>query len=391
MKIKKQQLEFMDWEFGAFFHFGIRSCFLGHKDWDGKEMSLSEFNPTELDCEQWIREFKNAGAKYAILTAKHHDGFANWPSKYTEFSVKNTPWKNGKGDVVREYVDACHKYDMKVGLYYSPAQWGNKAVAAFQNGKDYDDYFINQLSELLTNYGVIDYLWFDGNGSGGHEYDWDRIFIKIHEMQPNILVFGEGKPDVRWIGNEDGYAPLPNINVVNDSFLPGECDTNMRSTWFDCEKNDDTVYEVDELVGLYMMSVGRGANFLLNIGPTCKGILPSLDVDVLRKFSSEIKRRFSSPIDDFCNIIRVDDTHFKIEADTRHLIDTVVIMEDMSCGGTVREFKLWSGDNIIYNGLTIAHKAICTFPTVKTNEITLQITKTESPFDIKNIRCYYTK
>ena len=163
--VKKEQLEFMDWEFGAFFHFGIRTFYEGHKDWDMQEMSLDKFNPTSLDCRQWIRMVKQAGARYAILVCKHHDGFANWPSKYTDYSVAGTPWKDGSGDVVKEFTDACREYGMKIGLYYSPAQFGSDRM----NGREYDDYFINQLSELLTNYGKIDYLWFDGNGSEGHE------------------------------------------------------------------------------------------------------------------------------------------------------------------------------------------------------------------------------
>ena len=143
----KKQLAFLDWEFGVFFHFGIRTFYEGHRDWDMKEMSLEGFCPSGLDCESWIHTIKEAGAAYAILVCKHHDGFANWPSKYTDYSVANTPWKDGKGDVVREFVDACHKYDVKVGLYYSPAQFGSSN----QEKTAYDDYFIGQISELLSN------------------------------------------------------------------------------------------------------------------------------------------------------------------------------------------------------------------------------------------------
>ena len=125
IKPTQKQLDFMDWEMGVFFHFGIRTFYPENNDWDGKEMELSEFNPMDLDCEQWIKTVKDAGATYAILTCKHHDGFANWPSRYTEYSVKNTPWKDGRGDVVKEFVDACRKYNVKVGLYYSPAQFGS--------------------------------------------------------------------------------------------------------------------------------------------------------------------------------------------------------------------------------------------------------------------------
>lgn len=162
----KKKLEFLDWEVGVFFHFGIRSFFPGHADWDGKEMPMEAFNPKELDCESWLRTAKAGGATYAILTCKHHDGFALWPTKYSQYSVAGTPWKDGKGDVVREFTDACRKVGLKVGLYYSPAQWGKYAID-FKDATAYDDYFINQIGELLCGYGKIDYLWFDGCGSEG--------------------------------------------------------------------------------------------------------------------------------------------------------------------------------------------------------------------------------
>ena len=245
ISVKPGQLEFLNWEMGVFFHFGIRSFYEGHKDWDLKDMPLAGFNPTELDCEQWIKTAKEAGVTYAVLVCKHHDGFANWPSEYTEYSVKNTPWKDGNGDVVREYVDACRKHGIKVGLYYSPAQFGSIKMEP----KEYDDYFINQISELLTNYGKIDYLWFDGCGSEKHKYDTVRIVKAIRALQPEILIFNMWDPDTRWIGNEAGLANIPNSNIVrsldfsvmtrnkdelgDEVFLPGECDCRIRRrNWF---------------------------------------------------------------------------------------------------------------------------------------------------------------
>ena len=162
--IKPERLDFLNWEFGVFFHFGIRTFYEGHRDWDMKEMSPGAFDPKELDCRQWLKTAKDAGAAYGILVCKHHDGFANWPSAYTEYSVKNTPWRGGKGDVVKEFTDACRELQMKVGLYYSPAQFGSVSRKA----EEYDLYFLNQISELLTHYGKIDYLWFDSCGSEGH-------------------------------------------------------------------------------------------------------------------------------------------------------------------------------------------------------------------------------
>ena len=150
--IKREQLEFLNWEFGVFFHFGIRTFYEGHRDWDEKAMDLAAFDPKNLSCEDWIRTVQEAGAKYAVLVCKHHDGFANWPSAYTDYSVKNTPWRDGQGDLVRDFVEACHKYGIRVGLYYSPAQFGSQQMDA----KSYDEYFINQVTELLTQYGTID-------------------------------------------------------------------------------------------------------------------------------------------------------------------------------------------------------------------------------------------
>lgn len=189
-KINEKKSKFLDMEFGAFFHFGIRTFYEGHVDWDGLPMPLEGFNPTDLDCEDWISTAHEAGAKYAILVCKHHDGFANWPSKYTDYGIQNTVYKNGNGDIVREFVDACRKYGLAVGLYYSPAQEGYKEISDVE----YDEYFINQISELLTNYGKIDYLWFDGCGSENHQYDIKRIVGVIRRLQPQILLFNMWDP-----------------------------------------------------------------------------------------------------------------------------------------------------------------------------------------------------
>ncbi len=387
--IKKEQLEFLDWEFGVFFHFGIRTFNEGHKDWDMKDMKLSSFNPTSLDCEDWIKTASDAGAKYAVLVCKHHDGFANWPSAYTDYSVKNTPWKNGNGDVVLDFVNACRKYDFKIGLYYSPAQFGSNKM----NGKEYDDYFINQISELLGNYGKIDYLWFDGCGSEDHEYDTKRIVAKIRELQPQILIFNMWDPDTRWIGNESGLAPICNKSVVSDldfsvqteekeeigesKFLPGECDCRMRLVnWFYSDSDEDTVKSVDELMGLYMYSVGRGANLLLNIGPDRRGLLPQKDKDVLLQFGQKVK-------DTFANLLEADSeqvgniTTLKFDL---QMVNIVVIEEEID-ETEIESFEIkvypysYGKPITVYKGETIGHKAICQFPSVKTNKIEIACDK----------------
>lgn len=419
MKVKptKKQLEFMDWEFGLFFHFGIRSFYPGHKDWDDKEMSASVFNPEKLDCDQWISTAKQAGAKYAILVTKHHDGFANWPSAYTEYSVKNTPWKDGKGDVVKEFTDSCRKYGLKVGLYYSPAQWGGINL---KSEPDYDGYFISQISELLTNYGKIDYLWFDGNGSEGHEYDTERIISAIRSLQPEILIFNMWDPDTRWVGNEAGYAPMENFNAVSavdfstnttssgekdvlgeKMFLPAECDFMMRDTWFD-DLNQDKIKSVEELLGIYELSVGRGANFLINIGPDKNGLLPEKDCERLLAFGEAVKKRYSSPVEGFSALKEYSDfgleNSFCIEHDGNTLVNCIELSEDLTEGESIREFKIYSllplyRENVVclYHGHSVGHKRLCTFPTVSASKMIVQIVSSDGDFKLKDMKAHFIR
>ena len=406
INIKKQQLDFLDWEFGIFFHFGIRTFYEGHIDWDMKEMSLDGFCPTSLDCEKWIETVKEAGAKYAILVCKHHDGFANWPSKYTEYSVKNTPWKDGKGDVVKEFTEACRKHDIKIGLYYSPAQFGSVNM----NPKEYDDYFINQISELLTNYGKIDYLWFDGCGSENHEYDKPRIVKAIRTLQPEILIFNMWDPDTRWAGNERGMAKMPNHNIVESldfsvqtdkkdkiekRFLPSECDCRIRlANWFYSDNDLHTLKSVDELMGLYYYSVGKGANLLLNIAPDRRGLLPEEDSQRVIEFGKKIKDLYASRID---GKLERNDNVYTISLEKPNLINTVILQEDMSSSEHVEKFhiRLYPGGYgdpiIVYDSSTVGHKHICTFPPFFTNKIEFVIEKENAPHTLKDFGAYYFK
>ena len=380
---KREQLDFLDWEFGVFFHFGIRTFYEGHTDWDRKPMELSAFDPVQLDCEEWIRSVWEAGGKYAVLVCKHHDGFANWPSGYTEYSVKNTPWKNGRGDVVREFVDACRKYGVKVGLYYSPAQVDSGKLSA----QEYDDYFIHQIRELLTQYGKIDYLWFDGCGSEGHEYDTVRIVKEIRACQPQILLFNMWDPDTRWVGNEAGVAHSPNYLTVDEvdfsvlterkdalrraKFLPAECDCRMRlENWFYSDNDADTVKSVDELMGLYYYSVGRGANLLLNIGPDRRGKLPEADKTVLLAFGEKIRELSRNMIP--C-IEEREEKKLTLCMDLG-LLNHVILSEEVS-EEEIEQFEIrvhpypYGAPITVYRGTTIGHKAICSFPTIRTTKV----------------------
>ena len=403
----KQQLSFLDWEMGAFFHFGIRTFYEGHRDWDGKAMDLDAFRPAKLDCDSWIRTIKEAGMAYAILVCKHHDGFANWPSKYTDYSVANTPWKDGQGDVVREFVDACRKYDIRIGLYYSPAEAGYQK----RSPKEHDDYFINQISELLTNYGRIDYLWFDGCGSEGHEYDRKRIIRTIRDLQPEILIFNMWDPDTRWVGNEAGVANVTNSNVVSsvdfsvltesrddldtERFLPAECDFMMRDrNWFYSEYDVHTVKSVEELVSLYYYSVGNGANFLINIGPDRRGLLPEVDAKRLLNFGQEIKRRFSHPVPGTWESIR-NGIHMKLDGE--HFINHVVLAEDLTEGESIKAFSLYVKSNMIhrpvcvYTGTVIGHKRIITFPAIRATEVQIEVTEAKGDFRFLAPQVFYIR
>ncbi|MCL1859481.1 MAG: alpha-L-fucosidase [Oscillospiraceae bacterium] len=415
MKYKKEQADFLKWELGVFFHFGIRTFYEGHRDWDMKEMPLSGFNPSNLDCGQWMRVIKESGAKYAILVCKHHDGFANWPSKYTNYSVANTPWKNGKGDVVKEFTDACREYGIKTGLYYSPAEFGSKD----KSSKDYDEYFINQVSELLKNYGKIDYLWFDGCGSENHKYDEKRIIKTIRGLQSDILIFNMWDPDTRWVGNESGYAHMPNNLTVKstafsvlaetgeqfeaEKFLPVECDFRMRlRNWFYSDRDEHTVKSLEELIGNYYYTVGRGANMLINIGPGRDGLLPEKDSERLIELGKYIKESFSNPI--FFDLTKNENLYIcKLKEPV--LINHCVLKENEEKLGIVEQFSIkaypydYGLPITVYNGKTIGHKAICRFPAFFTDKIEIVIEKNiddknnngEESGKIEDISLYFIK
>ncbi len=401
-----RQLEYQDWEMGLFLHFGIRTFYEGHLDWDGKPMPAEGFTPSQFDANNWVEAVKEAGMQYAVFVCKHHDGFANWPSKFSNYTVAQTPWKEGKGDVVAEFVTSCRKNDIKIGFYYSPAEWGSPV---YEDENAYDDHFINQVSELLGNYGEIDMLWFDGCGSGDHVYDWKRIVGEIRRLQPNILVFSMGDPDYRWVGNEMGMADLPNWNTVSFSsdiqvvdnadevrWLPAECDCMMRwGNWFYSDSDVHTVKSLDVLMGLYYLSVGRGANLLLNIGPDRRGLLPDGDHARLLEFGAEVKRRFSQPF--ACmNDGEVTETGWQYVPPKPFNIDHVVIQEDLTEGEAIRSFEIkirpWYGEEMItvYKGENIGHKAICRIPPVVAFKVAVEITNSDRPAKLRNVELFKT-
>lgn len=291
------QLAWQRGELTMFFHFGVNT--FTDREWgDGRE-SEQLFNPTALDARQWTRTARAAGFKLLILTAKHHDGFCLWPSRYTEHSVKNAPWKGGRGDVVREFVDACRAEGLKVGLYLSPWDRNHRAY-----GSDaYNDYFVHQLTELLNNYGPVDEMWFDGacgEGPNGKKqvYDWPRYYATIRRLAPQALIAISG-PDVRWVGNESGVARVGESSVQPDAagpdgkprtkWYPAECDVSIRPGWFYHAKEDEKVKPLAKLMEIYFASVGRNSVLLLNVPPDRRGLLANADVQRLGEFAAAVR------------------------------------------------------------------------------------------------------
>jgi len=312
-----QQIAWQLCETNLFLHFGINT--FTDREWGLGTEDPKAFNPSRLDARQWVRAAKAGGFKIVILTAKHHDGFCLWPSKYTTHSVKSSPWREGRGDVVRELSEACSAERLKLGLYLSP--W-DRHEPSYGDSPRYNDYYINQLTELLTGYGPIAEVWFDGacgEGPNGRkqEYDWERIRATVRKLQPDAVMFSDAGPDVRWIGNERGTAgdpcwstilsgsvPHPGAegnavidalqhgNPGGDVWRPGESDVSIRPGWFWHRKENDKVRSVENLVDLYFQSVGRNSLLLLNVPPNDQGLLSEVDVERLTGFRARLARIF---------------------------------------------------------------------------------------------------
>lgn len=333
----KRQLAHQKLEFYAFFHFTINT-FTG-KEWGDGNEKPDIFNPEQLDAFQWVKAIKAAGMKGAILTCKHHDGFCLWPSKYTEHSIKSSPYKKGQGDIVKEVAEALQKEGMKFGIYLSPWDRNQKK---YGQGNVYNDYFVSQLEELLTGYGEIFSVWFDGacgEGSNGKKqvYDWNRYYEVIRRLQPKACITVCG-PDIRWCGNEAGntrsseWSVVPkrlsepksiqNASQQNDDTMfrqkkiessdldlgsrallkdedeliwyPAEVNTSIRPGWFYHIEEDNLVKSLEELVSVYENSVGGNATFLLNIPPTPEGLVHKHDVKRLEELGAYLNAAYDN-------------------------------------------------------------------------------------------------
>jgi alpha-L-fucosidase len=419
-----QQLAWQELEYTCFAHFGVNT--FTNREWgDGKE-DPNIFNPSALDAGQWAAACKAAGMKLLILTAKHHDGFCLWPSKHTGHSVKNSPWRGGKGDVVKEVADACRKAGLKFGVYLSPWDRHEKTY-----GSDaYNDYYKRQLRELLTNYGEITEVWWDGacgEGPNGKRqvYDWDGYVKVVRECQPKAVIFGMG-PDVRWVGNEDGLARESEWSVLPKKgpgdqtakdlghrkylagakelvWYPAECDVSIRPGWFYHAAEDAKVKSLTHTLDIYYRSVGRNSVLLVNVPPDRRGLFHENDVARLKELRAVLDETFKtnlaagkpakadSAAEGHAAAAAVDgkgDTYWTPAGDATSgslevdlggpaTFDRAMLQETIALGQRVEQFKLeaWDGSawKDIVAATTIGHKRLLRFPAVTASRVRLVI------------------
>ena len=427
-----QQLEWQRMELTAFLHFGVNT-FTGREWGDGTE-DPAIFNPTSLDCEQWVRTLKESGFKMAIITAKHHDGFCLWPTKTTRHSVASSSWKGGKGDVVRELRDACKKYGIKFGVYLSP--WDRNA-SCYGDSPAYNLFFIEQLTELLTNYGEVHEVWFDGaNGEGPNGkkqiYDWDAILKTIRRLQPKAVTAIMGD-DVRWVGNEKGIgretewsatALTPGIyprsgeqnkelgifgkakdlggrDIVARAtelfWYPSEVDVSIRPGWFYHADQDKQVKSLNHLTDIYFKSVGYNSVLLLNIPPDLRGLINENDVQRLKEFSSYLKKTFARNY-----VLKGNEAWHGTSGTVRQydirkdaLVNAFMIQEDISKGQRIESFlvEAYKDGSWIHmaEGTTVGYKRLVRFSDTRPERIRVTIRSARGVANVAAVGLFYAE
>ena len=425
-----QQLSWQQMELTAFLHFGINT-FTGREWGDGKE-EPALFNPSELNAEQWVRTLKEAGFKMVLLTAKHHDGFCLWPTATTKHSVASSPWKNGQGDVVRELRKACDKYDMKFGVYLSP--WDRNAEC-YGDSPRYNDFFIRQLTELLTNYGEVHEVWFDGaNGEGPNGkkqvYDWEAFYKTIQRLQPKAVMAIMGD-DVRWVGNEKGLGRetewsatvlTPGIYARSEEnnkrlgvfskakdlgsrsmlaeatelfWYPSEVDVSIRPGWFYHAEEDTKVKSLKHLSDIYFQSVGYNSVLLLNIPPDRRGLIHEADVKRLKDFAAYRKRVFADNRvvkgRKEWNAVSGSEKIYSLKPESE--INVVMLQEDIAKGQRVESFAVEvlteQGWQEVGQGTTVGYKRLLRFPAVKASQLKVKINECRLTAHISQVGAFY--
>lgn len=447
-----KQVEWQQMETYAFIHFGLNT--FNDREWGYGDTDPKVFNPTNLDCEQWAQTLVKAGMKGVILTAKHHDGFCLWPFEGTDYSVKNSPWKNGQGNVVKELSEACKKYGLKFAVYLSP--WDRHQ--ANYGTPEYLPYFYAQLHDLLTNYGPVFEVWFDGaNGGDGwyggakdirtidrkNYYNYPRIYEMLDSIQPQAIIFSDGGPGCRWVGNEKGFAGATNWSFLREGevhpgyeksyelqyghadgnqWVPAECDVSIRPGWFYHPEEDDRVKSPDQLVDLYYRSVGHNATLLLNFPVDRRGLIHPVDSANAVRFHEMIQQQLKTNLvagmtpkvsnergGDFVASALTDDnfdTYWATEdgvttADIEFSFDTptrmnrMMLQEYIPLGQRVKAFVVeyldkdtWLPVKLNEETTTIGYKRLLRFETVETKGIRIRITDARGPLCLSNVGVY---
>lgn len=414
-------------EYYAFVHFNINT--FSDLEWGHGEEDPAIFNPTQLDCRQWAKIFKDAGMTGIVITAKHHDGFCLWPSAYTEHDVSNSPWKDGKGDVLRELADACKEYGLKMGVYMSPWDRNNPTYGT----PEYNQYFMNQMTEVLTGYGDLFEFWFDGaNGEGPNgkkqEYDWAGFINTVRKHQPMAVIFSDAGPDIRWVGTEQGFANPTNWSTLNrDNYYPGtpdykdllsgnqngthwvpaEVDVSIRPGWYYHAEQDTAVKSVDHLEKIYYESLGRNGNLLLNVPPDRRGLIHPNDSTALMELKARLDATFSNNLaanatvtasesrgndhhsthhlndGDWLSYWTVNDSTLsasvELDLGEAETFNVISLMEYIPLGQRIEAFHVEAFvDNAwkpITKGTSIGYKRLLRFPTVTASKIKVTIDK----------------
>ncbi|HZQ19479.1 MAG TPA: alpha-L-fucosidase [Terriglobales bacterium] len=416
IKPSPQQVGWQNLEFGVIVHFGTNT-FLD-REWGDGTADPKVFAPTNFDPDQWMRAIKAAGARYVVLVAKHHDGFCLWPTAQTDYSVKNSPWENGHGDIVRRVSESARKFGLKFGVYLSP--W-DRHEPKYKNSAEYDNYYVAELQELASNYGELVEFWLDGAGSAGHVYDFPRYIENLRMYQPNTLVFADAAlfeyGDIRWVGNEDGIIPYENWNVLDRHgylrWRPVEADTPLhKQHWFWHPNDESTLKSIDELVSTYESTVGHGGQLMLGLAPDRRGLLPEADVKRLEEFGSAIRERYSDNLVAKRHIRNPateaafdgdpetfwsappGSHHAVLEADFEQPVtfDHSLIMEWLNDGQHVEHYRVeaWNGKTwrTLIDAHAIGHKKIDSFPRVTTSRVRLNILASSAEARIREFQLY---
>ena len=435
----QRQLQWSKMEFYLFTHFGPNT--FTDLEWGKGTEPEDMFNPTQLDCNQWCRIAKAAGAKGIIITAKHHDGFCLWPSKYSTHTVAQSKWKNGKGDVLKELSDACKKYNLKLGIYLSPWDRNHPKYGT----DEYNEVFINMMKEVVSRYGPLFEFWWDGaNGEGPNGkkqvYDWRKFEETMRKIAPNTVVFSDIGPDIHWAGNENGIAgdPLWNLldtagftrgagapstdtlnhgNVNGKNWIPAECDVSIRPGWFYHANEDEKVKKPEDLFQLYLKSVGRGASLLLNVPPDRRGLFNEHDSVALMGFKKLRDEAFANNLvknakveyndnntikttsllndgndKNFIAFNKSDNEGIKISFKQKTDLNCIVLQEPIQMGQRVKLFKIiFRNNNEVvkeYNGTTVGRKRIIIFPGVSCDSFTVIINDAKATPLISEVGAY---